>query len=315
MLIVITIMLLLVTVGLTMMRPDVEGRRIREAARSLNVYLSSARNRAIETGTPCGVTFHNFATPGFALTADQCEVPPCYCGDTEQSTASVTCTGTTITANLCANDSPTNLLRNGDFIQFNNQGPIFMITTPNDSTTGYIVQTGSTWTLTCDTGGQLVPWGATALSVPYRIYRAPVKSAAESLQLPAATVVDLYASGVGNGYSGLTGPITYDVTVLFLPNGSIAGVYSGAVATPVTDPIFLLVGERARVGINFTAGNTNETTFTNYQDLKNLWVVINPQTGLVSTGPVAVVPSTDSQAQAISDSRALANQTQGMGGK
>ncbi len=46
-----------------------------------------------------------------------------------------------------------------------------MITTPNDSTTGYIVQTGSTWTLTCDTGGQLVPWGATALSVPYRIYR------------------------------------------------------------------------------------------------------------------------------------------------
>ncbi len=65
MLIVITIMLMLVTVGLTMMRPDVEGRRIREAARSLNVYLSSARNRAIETGTPCGVTFHNFATPGF----------------------------------------------------------------------------------------------------------------------------------------------------------------------------------------------------------------------------------------------------------
>ncbi len=128
-----------------------------------------------------------------------------------------------------------------------------------------------------------------------------MKGAAESLQLPAATVVDLYASGVGNGYSGLTGPITYDVTVLFLPNGSIAGVYTAR--PPLLSPTrsFCWWASGGGWATHFTAGNTNETTFTNYQDLKNLWIVINPQTGLVSTGPVAVVPSTDSQAQAISD--------------
>ena len=68
MLIVITIMLILVGAAATAMRPATEGRRIREAARAINVYLSSARNRAMETGRPCGVTFHHFHNPAAGTT-------------------------------------------------------------------------------------------------------------------------------------------------------------------------------------------------------------------------------------------------------
>ncbi len=85
MLVVVTIMMILVAVGASQMRPASELRRIREAARAINVYLSTARNRAMETGRPCGVIFHCFGpTVPCAMTADQCEVPPCYAGDTER---------------------------------------------------------------------------------------------------------------------------------------------------------------------------------------------------------------------------------------
>ena len=60
MLVVVAIMMVLVAAAATRMRPASEARRIRESARALNVYLGSARNRAMETGRPCGVILHRF---------------------------------------------------------------------------------------------------------------------------------------------------------------------------------------------------------------------------------------------------------------
>jgi prepilin-type N-terminal cleavage/methylation domain-containing protein len=51
-LVVMFILLMLTTVALPMLQPDDDSRRIREAARMVNVYLSSARLRAMETGGP-----------------------------------------------------------------------------------------------------------------------------------------------------------------------------------------------------------------------------------------------------------------------
>ena len=118
MLIVVSITVLLVAAAVTRMRPALESRRTREAARALYIYLGSARNRAMETGRPCGVMlrcFRNSAgtlvTPPMVMMADQCEVPPCYCGDTEASTASVTYNGTQVVATLKpASDDPKNML-------------------------------------------------------------------------------------------------------------------------------------------------------------------------------------------------------------
>jgi type II secretory pathway pseudopilin PulG len=328
MLIVVSIMMILMAAGASVMRPAGDSRRIREAARAVNIYLSSARNRAMETGRPCGVMLRRFSdTVPCAMNMDQCEVPPCYCGDTEQSVATVRSAGIgTATATLDNNDAPINLLRQYDLIQFNGQGPHYTITNSNDVSTGYILYTPGTTVLTLtydSTQGQLVPWDTTPRTVSYRIYRSPVKGAATPLQLPAATVVDLDASGVdppppqappapANRFSDTNG----DVIILFSPNGSINCIYTAGNQYFVTQPIFLLVGKRERMLNMFQPNNTDEQTMMNYQDLNNLWVVINPQTGLINSEPVAApLASDDTLAKAIDTARGLAREGLGMGGK
>ncbi len=207
MMIVITIMLILVAAAATMMRPDLEGRRVREAARSINLYLNSARNHAMETGRPCGVTLRlltngSTTVANCAASLDQCEEPPSYCGLSESSVAGVWNNGGNVTVTLYSSSSgadteslSANMVVRGDMIQLNYQGPIYTITGD---------PSGGTFTLTemkmYGATPTVLPWpttSAAAVRVPFRIYRSPVKGGAEPLQLPAGTVVDLTASGYG----------------------------------------------------------------------------------------------------------------------
>jgi len=311
-LIVISIMMVLVAMAATMLQPT-EGRRIREAARAINVYLSSARNRAMETGRPCGVIFRNFNGGGFAMNADQCEVPPCYCGQLETSGARITNSGTITAALVDGNGTeehlPLNMVRLGDLIQFNCQGPYYSITGSNGTiSNGFLNNdtTSLTVALTDTTQTRNLPWVGTSALVPYRIFRSPMKGAATPLQLPATTVVDLQYSGLGAGVGlGAT-----DFTVLFSPTGAVDCVYYGGTRGDALDMIYLLVGKRERVGNTYVAPSTaNESDWANWQDLNNLWVTINPQTGVVSTEPIAA-----GAANAIL-ARSIAEQAEGMGGR
>ena len=109
-----------------------------------------------------------------ALALDQCEVPISYCGDSEQSTATVVNNAGTLTVTLSSFDNPACLIRQYDLIQFNGQGPYYEIQNPNDPTTKFIVApgTGGPWTLTCNVGSLVVPWTANPQTVTYRIFRA-----------------------------------------------------------------------------------------------------------------------------------------------
>jgi prepilin-type N-terminal cleavage/methylation domain-containing protein len=325
MLIVVTIMMILVTAAATMMRPATESRRTREAARAINIYLSSARNRAIETGRPCGVMLRHFGTLACALDLQQCAGPPAYCGDTDGAAVRVQVTGTTAnTVTVEATIDPagtctSSLIAAGDRIQFNYQGPFYRIITVTPATGNATLLTA-----VCDISpGQMVPWPTAAPfpTVPYRIVRVPtvntpIMGGAQPLQLPAGAVVDLYGSGIGiNGYWGTLGtPV--DVSILFAPNGSIESVCVGANQPQrITDPIFLLVGRRERIQNAFVASNPNPDTFTNIQDLTNLWIVINPQTGLVATVEVANSGAATTEADAVAAARFLARDVQSTGGK
>ncbi len=141
-----------------------------------------------------------------------------------------------------------------------------------------------------------------------------MKGAGSALQLPAAEVVDFTASGVDNSpVFGAAG----DVTILFSPNGGVDRLYANGTFGPVSQTIFLLVGKRERVSNTFVAAPAaaNQSSWPNYQDLDNIWVTVNPQTGLVVTDQVAASPTATDVASAINAARTLARDAQGMGGK
>ncbi len=344
MLVTIGIMLMLVTAAVMIMPSATESRRIREAARGVNIYLSSARNRAMETGCPCGVTFH-YIGGGIpcAMNADQCEQSSGgFSGDTYSSTASVTYpgAGNQIFVSFSDGALPNNTIRPGDTVQFNGQGPLYTIAPSNPvDGNGYLKGVGTTTQpliASFDTSqGQIVPWGTTPLTVTFSIRPSPtisnnwVKGVATPLQLPATTVVDLDFSSASNGL----GPGMGDLIVMFSSTGAVASVNG----LPVTDPVYILIGRRERVG-TYTVPPTPpavkaNTDLSNAEDLNNLWVTINAQTGAINTEPVAfdsgglalaAYNSTTGSANdklmaakiaAMNAARGLATQGIGMGGK
>lgn len=321
-LVVITILVILAGVAIPVMRPAMQGRRPREAARAVNVYLSSARNRALETRRPCGVMLERMNNqPGASMILQQVESPPPYAGDDLSSRARVQLAVSngvaTVTANLVGGFNVT-LVSPGDLIQFNQQGPWYTI---NNATATVI--TASLHLRT----GQMLPWPTAGPSspVPYQILRRPKPSAAAPLQLPMGMVVDLGASGIdpaevnptaaapGNSFLGL-GP----VSIMFSGNGSLERIYAlkgdgtpHPLNGPVAVPVYLLVGRNDKVGAPLGEQN--------WQDMNNFWVAINPQTGMVSTAPVAPYDAaTGTWANAPADvagSRQYARTAQNAGGR
>ncbi len=92
-LVVLTIIMLLAAATIPRLKPEVERSRVREAARAIQLYLSSARNQAMATGRPCGVMIERLAAEnGCSMHLVQVETPPLYSGDTDNATATVTST-------------------------------------------------------------------------------------------------------------------------------------------------------------------------------------------------------------------------------
>lgn len=89
-LVVVTIIMLLAAITIPRLRPEMDRSRVREAARSLQLYLSSARSRAMTTGRSCGVQIERLpAEWGCSMSLTQVETPPLYGGDTSNSVATV----------------------------------------------------------------------------------------------------------------------------------------------------------------------------------------------------------------------------------
>ncbi|MCE5267715.1 MAG: type II secretion system GspH family protein [Planctomycetaceae bacterium] len=343
MLVVVTIMVLLMGFAATRIVPATQSRRSREAARALNVYLSSARNRAMETGRPYGVILHRFGALPCTMSFDNYEESP-YSGKTNDAVvmvwdqSSTWPDGSTILrvqirgipgAPPQAADFSNDTIHRGDLMQLNAQGPWYTIIedptvipskdfalTSNggiDFNTGITVTNGwitNRWlTLRLEPQyHQQTAWTA-GWSQPmlFGIKRRRTSTLSPSpLQLPAGAVVDLAASGPNPAAPfGVN-----DVMILFSASGSVQSISVG-VAPPmaITDPIFLLVGKRERVGQSVaTPTPDNRSQWANWQDLDNIWVVINPLTGTITTSNVAPGAS-------IAASRSLATDAQGMGGK
>ena len=350
-LVVISIMLMLAAYALPKLAPMAKQRKIREAARSVNVFLSRARSRAIETGRPCGVVFKRVEnTVGSPLTNAstmlyQAEVPPPYAGDTLDTKITNLTPGGGIITGTVTPSLNTQLVNPGDLIQIGGQGP------------WYKIQNVAPLTMEVPLKYQnsIPPWPAGA-ELPFKILRQPVRTIAQPLSLPVGTAVDLSMSGtdefIDTDSDGiLDSPIfavgTGDVKIIFSPNGSVNRYYCDYGDADATEPIFLLIGWREQVDSpelvpmsNFDpddgAPEVDEEKLPNWQLLSNLWITLNPQTGLTSVSENAYAEEAYANAQkgppaspfswntqggeawkraAIRESRSFARRAQSKGGR
>jgi prepilin-type N-terminal cleavage/methylation domain-containing protein len=92
-LVVMVILTIITAASIPLLTTGVEQRRVREAARLVSSYISSAKTRAIETGRPAGVMVQCFNNAGsrqfFSYSLVAVEVPTPYAGDTTGSAALV----------------------------------------------------------------------------------------------------------------------------------------------------------------------------------------------------------------------------------
>ena len=79
-LVVLCIVLMLAAATIPRLRPDMDKARVREAARSIQLYLSSARVQAMATGVPCGVMIEPLVgvENGCSMQLTQVETPAPY---------------------------------------------------------------------------------------------------------------------------------------------------------------------------------------------------------------------------------------------
>ena len=281
--VVVSIMLMVTVIAVPAMKPALENRKIREAARSVNVYFGSARNHAIELGRPVGVLFTRDSTQANpCLELQQVEIPAPYAGDVIGNAASVAVTGATTLAdgtinytvqiNFITFNPATNApvaqpllvaFHVGDTIQFGYQGLPYTIqsvssTTPPISSATAKINLPPDYTL---------PWPTPPQGVPFQIARMPefttgvgtlaTQSAVAPMQLPTGTAIDLISSGTNNGFWLGLAPAS-PVMLIFSPAGGVYGVYAQSPSgTPVSygvvDPLYFLVGRRDRVfNVNLT---------------------------------------------------------------
>ena len=385
-LVVVTILMMLAAFTIPAMRGLTEGRKVREAARAIDVFLAQQKTRAVELQRPVGVelqrfTLNDVATGNASFQDDACtvlravEIPAPYGGDFTNSRVRIQnwsgsygtpyyvdaqgvkyfCLKILIMANDFASDT---LLRRGDQIQFNYQGPKFTIVqdpkpsggdfpAPNEFITfsagkdnngdlyvdTHVLTVVTPW---ADLGGvpwpEVTGWPSPALNtldlkdwslpVPFQVFRQPQPSPIPPLRLPRDTVIDLADSGyydspsdgafAANGlYPDAFGLVTNHTStaaadhrgpmILFAPNGSISAVYhwvansSGGGASylggPITKPVFLMVGKFERTGNEAVSAGSPvrslaEDGLHNWQDATNLWIAVNPVSGLVTAAEV-----------------------------
>jgi len=354
-LVVISILLGLAVLLVRVLPGVLESRRVREAARLVNVFLGTARNRAVEIGRPVGVIFYRDPSlPQACVKLQQAEVPPPYAGDYQNSRILfMQWQGNVASVRFCKSAWDPNindwkpsdempfpaqftaggvgegLVNVGDQLQLNYQGHIWIITPPAPGQlairAGPPFQGYPTWLvcLSSPTGGSTsnIPTGT---PLPFQFFRQPVASSVPPVTLPAKTVVDLFDSGTDSDPKFMVAdPNATPVTILFSPTGAVQGYYylcpqHGYFENyhPAVGPLFFLVGRRDRVTLDVALPPSQPYTTPaedgrfNVRDTNNVWVAVNPQTGMVTTTEVASAPGAT-----LAEARRFAREAQRMGGQ
>ncbi len=271
-LVVGTIILILAVIALPLVKPMIDSQQTRSASQVVSTYLNRAKNRARLTGRPCGVRFEVFPGTeqwgGASLVMRQVEVPPVYTGFTGTEMGSLEYDGSF--RFVCNDPYLQRTLRPGNRVQVGGSGPYYAV--KGIGSDCFILEEPVT-----------TP-PVTRTMTTFRVQLAPRPTMTPPVALPQGTVVDLKYSGLGGDYGNFIGGDGYahDVTVMFSPSGEIS--------LPAEDnlypvgPLFLLIGRWDQIPAVREPGE--EGSWPNWADGRNYWVVVQPQSGLVTTAEV-----------------------------
>jgi len=280
-LVVVTILLILLTLTATGVRPLLEGRDVREGARLVATYFGSAQAQAIALNRSVAVWVDRLeGKPGMSLQLYMAAVPPPYTGDALGEVAQITAAGSwangvgaDCTATFTGAGSLPLVVSTGDFIRFNYRGPLYQIG---------LVASGSVRTITFSHATADPP--RAGISVPYQIYQYGRRSAMQPLELPTGVAIDMAYSGFAYD-DRFSGSDLNPIIITFEPDGQI-GYIAGATPSgyDVGHPlgsVHFLVGRPEKIG-------TAAFADSNLADGHNLWVSVGHRTGRITTSEMMI---------------------------
>ena len=159
-LVVMLILLMVTAAAIPIIAPAMQNRQMRESTRLVTSFMGAAKARAVQSGRPVGVVIERFNGQPFALQMSQVEVPPPYSGDIIGARLEVTALpAASVSTNAQINFNTlypgktaewfqateivtgmlnTKLVKVGDQIQLNGQGPHYVILGPDPNYNGAI---------------------------------------------------------------------------------------------------------------------------------------------------------------------------------
>lgn len=287
-LVVVGILGLLSVIVLPAISGNEESRLGRAAAEQVAGLINQARNDAMGSGRPAGVTIRPVST-GAAAAIDlfRCRVPPAYRGDT--TSAKLTFTFTLSSPRVepsvlgCIDLISNAGVAAGDLIQFDDHGPTYAIG-PNPGPSGFQLAMRTT-----DAGqaNANTPWPPVGVPMTFAIQRRP-RVAGSPVSLGQGRCADLAWSGFAGGVSGFeTFGLGSTVAITFDARGQVSQILKNDVRKTVNGPIFLLIGRTDRAGASYsnTGGPTaaDDSIGANWQYPSSYWIAIDPASGQVRT--------------------------------
>lgn len=347
-LIVIAIMLSLTATTIAVARPALRGRGLREASRLTNVFLSGARNRALETGRPVGVGFERVpGLPEACFTMSYYETPTPYAGDDLSSYALLTELGENqpdpgwvrYGVNFTQDAISNGLIQSLDVLQLDGHAQRYVVMSFNDQNpsggdnyadldnltlaplvNGYGKQMYNTSSGTFpmivklyvgnDSAGNCLPHPRTGTGATPSLFQFTRRP------VRMATGSSQLPPGtcIDLRDSGMTNsqfPLSTNlVLIMFSPRGRVEWIWDGTnTPSQVSTNAYLLVADRARLP------TAPEDGHEAWQDDTARWIVVQAS-GTISASPIGTpAGDADGLPDTPSDSRFIAQSAQTEGGR
>jgi prepilin-type N-terminal cleavage/methylation domain-containing protein len=280
-LMVISIMVILAAMVIPRVRVITADRKISEAGRVVRSMLTTARDDAVVNGFAAVEFVRNPNYTNGVTSMFRMRMLPPYAGDLIGDSATVTSYVADLsdpqnpkqigTLSFSTPPSPSLLIGENDYIQFNHRGALYRMQSP---TTFEVISLA-----------QIQP--PMSVAMPFKILRKPKRITSSEVRLPGGQLIDLRLSGDSDvsGSAGslygmlnptpLPSPNNNSFVVTFDRHGAIDRYYPQGLGGPSllpSSPLFLLV-----------SADEDAEGVDPLQNMNNMWVVTNPTNGGVTT--------------------------------